>query len=812
MSIQDDPTKEKKDPSSERVEFSYKQQMDLWNFYTACPEVFKAIQMVCDGISVPFKFTWGEYVSEMPSYFETIEKRSSRVKSGRKRSNVKKMFEEVKEGEEGDDNKEVKAKNNDEDNYDISVEKRVSRLTKEDLYQGIMSREPRTDVSSDYGFSKSKYDYLKESGALVGTTQKEKEKQAKKLVWESEDKASDIDKDESKIKGKKDDQDKDVGEEDDIDEYIPVSVARKASDFFNFVTNSSQVPVGGPLVTSDEAPLDVSWMAEFMKRMIINKYVFGMSPYLAGEDENLRLRLYVPNISDGQFVGFLDKNSQIQVYWKFLSHRKRSSYKRACNVYVWADSEPNIHLPNNPFSSVVFRLMDDWYTLTSTKQNKLDGDYLSSHPPILTKCTEKLPDFSDYTTGEMFDVMMGNSKRPQLGTGNREREKIKMDKQLALRQSLAVSFMNDYKAKSYFVEGIQKQISSSTHETEKINRSTNWESLRQALSYGTDTAGFTLPRAPADYAALKTLFEKHVSNITGMQIGEPLGSISNKTAAAAEYQQSRSRDTIYRAKIDAKTCLEDCFTLALGKEEDNSIRRSLENLESELDEEYRALRHLETYYGKGEDNPLFQNVREKAEMLQMINNAVYGKAFEVVQFAMKDGISLSTDVVRQYIKDRLTFHMFNIGKIHDRKARLISALKSSVRLQIIWKIDYDKESMIRLTEGFKQGLISEEATRIIFLNAMKLPPDTPKGILFEERLEKIKLNTMLEQERAKCEIALKIEKERGKNTMRMQQSKIQTQDATPASPQAKTGTKRKSKESARSSQSKKKKDQKIQIK
>jgi len=721
--------------------------LDLWNFYDKTPELYRAGELLINkAMSSEFSFTWGIIETESPSFYETVQAKLEVLKNknkttGRKnRNNGSVNLYDLMQGriERNKQKKETEKSASNQESRQALLTKELTKLEAHTLYKNMMLKmRPPQNVASNQEVALEQYnDKVKEKATGVSNSKKSK----------------------GDVKSRGD-------FNDDVDKTIVASIASIASGEL-----PTKLPKKSAIVTSEDTPGDLKWMEEFMREALKYKLIFGMVPYSAGVEETSgRRRLFVRNISEGEFVVYRDYNSQIKAYWqKKTENSEGTATSGHAYVYIWPDESPRIWMTKAPWSSVTDRLMTDWYTLLSTKENKLAADWLAAHVPITTKCTEKLVGMNEMTSQEVFSRLLGQNGAT-IGS-ERDSQKAAIDAEHAKRTLMLQGMMNNQKAKSFLMRNIQKEIGESGT-VEEVSRGMSWEEQKLHLPYGREPTSITLPRSPPDYQTLRESFGKLVSIVLGVPLEEAAGRTRSRTTKGEEGIQTMYDDSVKRARIDAQICLEEAFTVAFGEQESKSIKRGLDNTYGAMNDEMRAINYYETIYGLGLDNPTKPEKMKREQEGAMLDNYIYGKAWDVIQLAMDDGVTLNTATVRQHIRDIISVHRDNVTRLEERARGLWNAHESEIRLSIQWKPSFSKELMSLLIEGYNIGFLDKEASSLYYLDAMNYPLDTPIGMEKEERMENFKAKHTKELEKLKHQHEMEKMKLQSKLTKEMEKLK-----------------------------------------
>lgn len=769
----------------------YKTMIALWDFYQGNVELFRAGEILIEkSINADFSFQWGMMEQTSVSY-DAMKSSLEAVKDQNKAKGKEKKGDEGRATlfdimEDRRESKQRRKKKEEDDksrkaptpghfgstNGETSQKKLGEKLTNLDsymIYKDLMMKmKAPEDVASDQQVQLTQYtDKKKEKATGVG---------AGKLPKGDVDHRGDI--------------------KQDVDKNIVASIASIASGELPHLISSKSA-----IVTSDDSPQDIRWMREFMKEALKYKLIFGMVPYSAGLDESGRKRLFVREISEGEFVVYRDKNSQIQGYWQHRDDTGDTGAKGGRSyLFIWPDSKPNIHKMEAPFSSPTFRLLSDWYTLLNTKNNKLDADWLSAHVPVVTKCTEQLAGINEMTSEGVFNRLLGRPSG-QSGLANNSAQKASVDAESARRSLLLAGMMNNQKAKTFVMRNIQKEISESGA-VQEISRGMSWDDQKMPLSFGREPASITLPKSPEDYTELKKMFEEIVSMTLGVPLREVSGETRARTTIGEEGIQKRFDDALELARIHGALCLQETFTIAFGEQESLSIKKGLDNAYGAMSDEMRAINYYETIYGMGLDNPAKPEKMKREQDAAMLNNYIYGKAFEVMQLAMDDAVTLDPATVRQHIREMVTIHKQNVETLERRVNGLWDAHKSDIRLTVQWKPGFSKELMSLLVEGYNIGFIDKEPGALFYLDAMGYPLDTPRGKEKEERMERVKAYHTKEMEKMKQSHEIEKIRLQGKISKEMERLKAtlapKLQPSPTGSSSSKQGEKRKEKSASAS--------------
>lgn len=741
----------------------YDKMLQLWKFYDKdAPELYRGGELLINkALSAEFSFQWGIIKREDASYEETIKASLNSLLESKKKKNEKKdkkkkngdkeqgqgtvnlydlmqdranQKEDQKEKEEQDKKRKKKES---QQSRRARLAKSLTKLDTYTIYKNLMMkmRSPQ-EVASNKDVALAQYhDERKEKATGID--------------------ASNIPEGDIKNRGQ-------VPKG--MDENIVASIAAIASGEM-----PNKIPRKGAVVTSEETPGDLRWMEEFMREALKYKMIFGMVPYSAGVDSTGRRRLFIRDITEGEFVIYRDHNSQIKAYWQSRSDGRDGGTKAGkAYVYIWPDNKPRLNMVKAPWSSTTDRLMSDWFTLLSTKQNKLDADWLSAHVPVVTKCTEQLVGMNEMTSHDVFNRLLRKTSNP--GGSEREAQKSAIDMDHARRTLTMTGLMNSQKARSYLMRNIQKHIGESG-DVEEISRGMSWEHQKMPIPYGREPASITLPKSPTDYESLRRHFAELVSISLGVPLKEVSGVSSARTVKGQEGVQSMFEDAVQRARRDAQMCLEEAFTIAFGEQESSSIQKGLDQTYNAMSDEMRAISYYETIYGLGLDNPTKPEMMKRQQEAAMLDNYIYGKAFEVIQMAMDDAVTLDPATVRQHIKDMITVHQENVKTLEERAIGLWNAHYSQVRLRLQWKPTFSKELMSLLVEGYNTGFIGEEPARLYYLDAMSYPLDTPSGLEKERRMEQARADHAKELEKLKQQHEIEKIKIQAKMTREMEKLK-----------------------------------------
>jgi len=750
----------------------YKTAINLWDFYTRNAELFRAGQILINkAINADFTFTWGMMEQDSLSYdaikasLDTLKsqkkgkgKEQNGSKGGATLFDIMEDRRKSKEKKKRKDESDKRRRSSSDGRFGHAngentrmLRQELTQLDSYMIYKDLMMkmRAPE-DVASNQQVQLAQY------------TDKTKEKAtgpSAKLPKGDVNHRGDI--------------------KSDVDKNVVASIAAIASGELPHL-----IPQKSAIVTSEDSPEDIRWMREFMKEALKYRLIFGMVPYSAGIDESGRKRLFVREISEGEFVIYRDKNSQIKGYWQHRDDSGDSGAKAGRSyLYIWPDSKPNIHKMDAPFSSPTYRLLSDWYTLLSTKNNKLDADWLAAHIPVVTKCTEQLAGINEMTTEGVFNRLLG---RPggQAGLTNNSVLKSALDAESAKRSLLLAGMMNSQKAKTFMMRNIQKEISESGT-IEEVSRGLSWDHQKMPLSFGREPASITVPKAPVDYRELKKMFGEIVSMTLGVPLKEVAGETRAKTIKGEEGIEKMFDDALDLARIHGAMCLQEAFTIAFGEQESLSIKKGLDNAYGAMSDEMRAINYYETIYGMGLDNPTKPEKMKREQESAMLNNYIYGKAFEVIQLAMDDATTLDPATVRQHIRDMVSIHKQNVQTLETRVHGLWDAHKSDIRLTIQWKPGFSKELMSLLVEGYNIGFIDKEPGALFYLDAMGYPLDTPRGKEKEERMERVKAYHSKEMEKMKQ--SHELEKIRLQGKMAKEMEKLKASLAPKLKPSPTTG-------------------------
>ena len=734
----------------------YQEALDLINFYEQCPELSRAGEILIDkSMAAEFQFQWGIIDKQEPSYGDTIgasiKALKGRVKNISKRKEnsssesislkaILQNREEEKKKTDGDSQTKNQGRRRGVLESQREAMSELKKLDKYTIYNNLMQNlVPPQGVASRREDALAQYnDPAKEKSLLLPSEKKKGKK-------------------ESTGKGEEDSKERQT------EKGFLMSIASIASGEM-----PEKIPSKSSIVSSEECPADIKWMEQFMRECLKYKLIFGMVPYNYGLDENGRKRLFTRDISEGEFVIFLDQNSQIQGYWQDREDIKTRKTSGKSFLYIWNEHKPRMHMKESPFNSVTSKLRADWLTLESMLQNKKDAEWRIAHVPLATKCVEQLAGINEMSNNEVFSRLLGRSSNN--GLTNNESQKKAMDRDHMSRTLLIAGVMNNHSNREFMLRNVQRELTS-TGKIKSVSRGGSWDNHRLPLAFGRDTVSLTLPQPPKDYESMRKLFQELVYTTLGVPLKEASGEARAKTVKGEEGIQTMYNESAEKMRKSAALCLEECFTIAFGEEEDERIRRGYGNVLGGIDQEMKQIEYLETIYGLGLDNP------SKAEQIVRnyeafaIENFIHGKAFEVVQHAMTDGVTLDPILVRQYIKDRITIHKQNISELEKRGSGLWNAYKSQIRLHIQWKPVFTKELMSMLIEGYNLGLIGKEPTSLFFFDALGYPLDTPTGEEQDERRENDKTKSAIEMEKIQHQNQIEILKLQHKHQLELEKLK-----------------------------------------
>ncbi len=761
----------------------YEKMIELWNFYDKNAELHRAGEILINkSLDADFSFQWGVINTNVPSFYDTIKASLDAVKQSRKNGKNKRakgksvhpsasLFDIMEQsGSRKDEKKKGNRRNgnkNEEESKQSNARKALINLDAHTIYKDIMNKmRPPVGIESVEESILAQYqDKVKEkaTGTKVGNLPKG-----------------------------------DVDHRGDFKDMIDKSIA------YNIASIASgelpqKLPKKSAIVSSEDSPEDLEWMREFMKKCLKYKLIFGMVPYSSGVDRSGRKRLFVRDVSEGEFVVYRNENSEIVGYWQHKdSHGDGNSRMGTSYVYIWPNNKPRLHMIESPFNSPTDRLMGDYLTLINTRRNKIDADWLAAHVPVATKCTEKLVGLNEMTSEGIFNRLLGKAAGGGGSLMSNSADKMAMEREHMRRSFLVAAVMNNPKSKAFMMRNIQKEIGESGR-VEEISRGMEWENQKMHIPYGREPVSITLPRSPGDYKELKKMFEELVSMTIGVPLREISGGIHAKTTKGEEGIQAMFNDAIISAREEASRCIEDAFTIAFGQDESNSIKTGLDNTYRAMNAEMRAINYYETIYGFGLDNPTKAEKVRRDQEAAKINDYVYGKAFEVIQMALDDAVTLDPGIVRQHIKDMISVHRNNVDTLQTRVDGLWNAHKSQVRLKIIWKPSFSKELMSFLVEGYNIGFIDKEAGALWYLHAMGEPLDTPRGKEKEERMEIIKAthakemeNIKQQHELEKIRLQARLAKDMEKLKVKIapvRKTPVETEDGTSSSAEKRKGEK-----------------------
>jgi len=784
------------DDGYKHVEFSKSKQIELHTFFChSGPQIKEAAnKLVEESFSIPFFFTWGPGYREQSSYSDMTESMSSSKGGETKRgghvynkaiAEIRELInvldleyekERISEGE-GDGSSETSrsvsrtSKNgrsntsirNGETPRNTPPENKLDRIRKEralKIFNEFMCFGPGATGTLDLAESVNQLKY-KNPDMLTGATDRYpydikcgsngEDSLVKKGISSDEEKE------------KKGDEKNDHNEE----LFGDLSLMDQVLSQLNFEAVGGRKRDEFAVLTSAEVPQDLQWMEDFMKEATIWKFMYGMVPYYATEDSSGSKRLFIPNVYSGYFVGFLDEQFKIQCYWKFDENGESAQLMSTAHVYIWPLLEPLIYNPDNPFNSAITRLMDEWYTLTNTKENMLIADYLRAHAPVAMVNTEKLPEIDTMSADDIFTRLLGITT--PIGS-DRTAEKLALTKQQIKLSKISQMLRNDPDVKKAMMNSVQTSLDPSTFHMKKRNFGVTWPSLKMDIDHGKTTASLTLPESPKEYLKMKDDFLSAVELTFGVSL-RPTSSLNAKTTKGAQALRDDQNRTEDQTRRDASLCLEECFTVGLGKFEDDSINSSLDTIERKMSDEYRVMKELETYYGEKYDNPLYEDYQSKKDLISRVHDVVSQKAWEAHNIGLQDGIYTDQRALRRFIKDKMMFHMGMLYRMNETKKRALAALKMKIRLKIIFRSHLPPEAMDRTFLAMDMGLIDKKATSYMFNSAQGLPLDIPMGDSKEEKLMKLQHELNMETAMEDHKFALALEKIKAKTAQAARTSK-----------------------------------------